>query len=111
MTDRVKLLRVLNTLCGDDDVVVIHSSLAHFSFTSQVSKWDFLYVLRGLVQEGKTVLLPAFTFSFCRTGDFNAAKPSEVGVLADWALELPEFERTSHPIYSYAVAGPKKIIF
>ncbi len=107
MSIRNQLMAVLRHACGEADVVVIHSSMVHFSFLRTIEKWDFLYALRTLVKEGKTVVLPSFTFEFCKTGKYTKELPSEVGVLADWALLLEEFQRTEHPIFSYVVSGPK----
>ncbi len=91
----------------DDRLLVIHSSLPHLKPPAQVGKWDFLWALRQLLAGGHSIAIPAFTFSFCRGKPFDLkASPSETGLLGDWALDLPEFRRTRHPIYSYAVAGP-----
>jgi FkbH-like protein len=72
-----------------------------------MTKWDFLWMLRQLLARGHSLALPAFTFAFCRGTAFTGPNhPSETGQLADWAMTLPEFRRTAHPIYSFAVAGP-----
>ena len=44
-------------------------------------------------------LIPAFTFSSCKTGVFHRDLPSEVGQLADVALELREFSRSNHGLF------------
>ena len=89
-------------------VLIIHSSLVDLRPPTGVEKWDFLWALRQLIKQGDTLVLPAFFFSFCRGKTFSSCEsPSESGILADWALELPEFKRTGHPIYSFAVAGPQ----
>jgi len=109
MSPSKHLEKTLSDLSMDHDVLVIHSSIANFRIDNQ--KWVFLSALRHLIEQGKTLALPAFTFSFCKTGEFSKGMPSEVGILADWALELPEFKRTDHPIYSFAVAGPQRNSF
>ncbi|MBL4759513.1 MAG: HAD-IIIC family phosphatase [Mariprofundaceae bacterium] len=107
---RMALYEELSFVCSTEDVVVIHSSLAHFKPTESIQKWDILFALKKLLEAGKTIVLPSFTFSFCGTGEFSKNLPSEVGVVADWALELSGFERTNHPIYSFVLAGPKSSI-
>lgn len=91
------------------NIAVIHSSFPKLMPPAGFTPWDALYALRGLVREGWTVALPAFTFSFCGGTDYDGAKsPSETGLFADWLLSrFPESLRTPHPIYSFAVVGPR----
>ncbi|MBF0249334.1 MAG: HAD-IIIC family phosphatase [Alphaproteobacteria bacterium] len=105
---RQSILNALRACAHDEQVLVIHSSLPHLQPPAGVTKWDFLYALRVLIEEGRTIALPAFTFSWCGgTPYHHISSASEVGVLADWAMVLNEFQRTPHPIYSYVVAGPR----
>ena len=91
----------------DDELLVIHSSLFALRLDPSTQRWDILSALRHIVDRGRTVALPAFTFSFTQGVPFALdGSPSETGQLADWLLELPEAQRTTHPIYSFAVAGP-----
>ncbi len=62
--------------------------------------------LRALLQEGRTLALPTFTFHFLRAGEYVWTTASETGVLSEAARQLLEFERTENPVYSFAVAGP-----
>ncbi|MEK9970568.1 MAG: HAD-IIIC family phosphatase, partial [Ferrovibrio sp.] len=88
-------------------LLVIHSSLLHFRLPGSVGKRDFQRALRNLLRAGYTLALPSFTFGFCKGIAYNhMTSRSETGQLADWALELAEFRRTPHPIYSFAAAGP-----
>lgn len=107
---RRHLLEILRNLLDDGEpgIAVIHSSLASLGAARALTKWDFVYALEGLAREGWTLALPAFTFSFCRTGRYHFRDSrSETGVLADWLLEGHRASiRTAHPIYSFAVAGP-----
>ena len=78
-----------------DDVVLIHSSFIAFSELRHFDKWLIARELR-LIQPSRTILIPAFTFSSCKTGVFHRDLPSEVRQLADVALELRELaEATS----------------
>jgi len=70
-------------------------------------KWTLMQVLRRLLDEGRTLALPTFTFSFCKGRSFHRLRsPSETGLLGDWFLEMTGTLRTPHPLYSFAVAGP-----
>ena len=56
---------------------------------------------------GITILIPSYTFKSCKGVDFDpAVTPSEVGALGNWVTDLPEFQRSNHPIYSHQIAGP-----
>jgi FkbH-like protein len=97
-----------NVLPARPGMAVIHSSLSGLVAPAEFTRWDALAALDALVRDGWTIALPAFTFSFCGGKAFDVAKsPSEVGALADWALEgLGYAYRTPHPIYSFVTAGP-----
>ncbi len=91
----------------EDTLVVIHSSMPLLGPPSGVRKWDWLFVLDELVRSGKTLAIPAFTFSFCSGQSYHFRdSASEVGILGEWALELNGAKRTAHPIYSFVVVGP-----
>ncbi len=63
--------------------------------------------LQVVVTEQGTLLLPAYTWAFCRGKAFDVRRTkSEVGVLNNWVLKhRPDFQRTQHPIYSFLVWG------
>ena len=62
-------------------------------------------LLRYTNKEG-TVLFPLFNFAFCSTGFFDYNKtPSKMGSLTERARHDIRFNRTAHPIYSFAVSG------
>ncbi len=97
----------------DCDVFEVHSSLSLLSGLSRrPHRWAFLRAVRSLVREGKTLLFPAFTFSYAGGKAFHLQhSPSETGVLADWVLSLPEARRTPSPMFSFVVIGPKLPLF
>jgi FkbH-like protein len=106
---RQVFLETLQHLLGKEPgVVVIHSSLGNLVPSKDFKPHDALYGLDRLVKNGWTVVLPAFTFSFCGGRPFHHQESrSEVGVLADWVLDqFPDARRTPHPIYSFVVVGP-----
>jgi len=88
-------------------IAVLHSSISILLPPPEFEKSDALGALDALVKEGWTLALPAFTFSFCKSGRYHHARTkSEVGNLANWALsELDYAKRTPHPIYSFVVLG------
>lgn len=90
-------------------IAVIHSSFSRLLPPAGFESQDALYAIMRLVGSGWTIALPAFTFSFCGGKAFNARhSPSETGVLADWLLaHVPQAQRTTHPIYSFVVVGPR----
>jgi aminoglycoside 3-N-acetyltransferase len=52
------------------------------------------------------LMLPTFTYSYCRGEDFDvAASPSTVGMLTDRFRERPGVRRTPEPIFSTAIRG------
>lgn len=54
-----------------------------------------------------TLVMPTFTFAYCRTRQFSRADtPSEAGELTEAFRQLPGVERGGHPIYSVAAVGP-----
>ena len=86
---RETLFSALGAVLGNTPgVAVIHSSLAALAPPNPLAKWDALYAVEQLVRQGWTLVFPAFTFSFTRTGVFDREHtPSETGILADWVLE------------------------
>jgi len=110
MLPRDELLDALrNVIPVEPGIAVIHSSLSRLLPPISFESHDALYAIGQLVDSGWTIALPAFTFSFCGGKAFSAGgSPSETGALADWLLaHLPQARRTMHPIYSFAVAGPR----
>ncbi len=63
--------------------------------------------LQELVGEEGTILIPMFTWSFCRGIPYDVRKtPGEVGALGNWILaNRQDFVRTEHPLYSFMVWG------
>lgn len=86
--------------------VVLHSSLV--ALRNMTPKEITTILLEGIerVSASSTVILPAFTPSYCTTQRFHWTETrSEAGVLADLVMrELPA-GRTKHPAYSMVVTG------
>ena len=62
-------------------------------------------LLRAVGKNG-TVIFPTYNWDFCKGKEFNyKTTPCLTGSLGALALRRPEFRRTKHPIYSFAVSG------
>lgn len=88
--------------------IVLHSSLAALRNVTANEIASVLLQTIERVSAWSTVILPAFTLSYCATRCFHWTKAkSETGVLADLVMrELPA-GRTKHPAYSMVVTGPR----
>lgn len=65
--------------------------------------------LQRLVGEEGTLLFPTFNWDFCKGVTFDYYKtPVRTGALPKAALKRRDFERTAHPLYSFAVWGAHK---
>jgi len=67
---------------------------------------NIIEALKEMVGREGTLLFPTYNWGFCRgeAWDYNNTL-GETGALSNYALSLPEFKRTRHPIYSFAVWG------
>jgi FkbH-like protein len=102
-----EIYKSLNSSISDSSIAVIHSSIIHFRIDPEKLKWQLLTALKRLLSDNITIVIPAFTFSFCRGVAFDIVKsPSETGILGDWFQELSGVKRTNHGIYSFATSGP-----
>lgn len=65
-------------------------------------------VIEAVGPEG-TILLPTYNWDFCHGGTFDYNKTKgKTGSLGNLALKRPDFKRTQHPIYSFAVWGKEQ---
>lgn len=64
--------------------------------------------IQELVGTEGTLLFPTFFWGFCHGEGWSMADtPGETGTLSNFALKMPGFKRTQHPLYSFAVWGKK----
>ncbi len=70
---------------------------------------EFINELKNIFNKNNTIIIPTFNWDFCKglPFDYNNSK-SQAGILGDYALKDKDFQRTKHPIYSYAVYGKDK---
>ncbi|MCR4909229.1 MAG: AAC(3) family N-acetyltransferase [Lachnospiraceae bacterium] len=53
-----------------------------------------------------TILIPTFNWDFCKGKTFDIrSTPCKTGIIGKVALKRPDFIRTRHPLYSFAVWG------
>lgn len=94
---------------GDD--ICVHSQI--FSFGKPLlPKKEFLDTLIRLlleqIGETGTLIMPTFTYSFCKQEKYMVSKtPSTVGILTEAFRTYPGAQRTCHPIFSFAVMGKR----
>lgn len=97
---------------GRGDVLCVHSQI--FSFGRPlVSKENFLKiiisVLKKTVGENGILIMPAFSYSFCRNEVFDVRNtPSTVGLLSEYFRKSDGVIRSLHPIFSFSVWGNRK---
>lgn len=95
----------------DDDVLFVHSDVSVFGNLIRPGKAfildGFIEVLQEAIPNG-TLILPAFTYSFCKGEKFNVKKSrSTVGSLTEHFRKKENVLRTRHPIFSVAIWGNK----
>ena len=93
------------------DTIMIHSQLFSLGTLGDIPDREALcdriiVALLDVIGTEGTLILPTFTFSFCRKKVYDPANtPSEMGVLTEIGRKLRGAIRTLHPIYSVAVLG------
>ncbi|MBU1249303.1 MAG: AAC(3) family N-acetyltransferase [Proteobacteria bacterium] len=96
---------------GSGDVLVVHSQV--FSLGRVAALTDkptfaraFIKPMIDAVGSEGGILMPTFSFDFCKTGIFDLTNtPTTMGFLGETFRKFSETERTRHPIYSYALQG------
>jgi aminoglycoside 3-N-acetyltransferase len=99
---------------GLGDKLFIHSDLRSFGKVNpQISKEEYLgafvEVLINLVGKEGTIIMPTFSYSFCKGEIYNPKETlSTVGSLTEYFRQLPDVMRTIDPIFSVATWGDNK---
>ncbi|AQW82002.1 aminoglycoside N3'-acetyltransferase [Campylobacter pinnipediorum subsp. pinnipediorum] len=93
------------------DIICIHSSI--FKFGKPLAKPDDLLLsicntfIKAVGEDG-TVLMPTFTYSFCKNQVYDKINSkSTVGVLGEFFRKMNGVKRTNDPIFSFAVYGKR----
>jgi aminoglycoside 3-N-acetyltransferase len=92
---------------GRTDILLMHSNISGFlKLPLPGQKLQLLLAaLLGAVPNG-TLLVPTFSYRFCKSGVFDAAAtPSEVGLFSEFVRRDRRAMRSSHPIFSMAAIG------
>ena len=92
------------------DTLFVHSDMRRLLRAAGAGREEKLATvvagLHGAVANG-TLLLPTFSYSFCRGEPFSPeATPSTVGLLTEYFRRRPGVRRTAEPLFSTAVLGP-----
>lgn len=99
------------------DTVLLHSSVSRTirrcrQIEAEFSVENLLDSFLDAVGATGTLLLPLFNFAFCRGEAFDLrSTPSTMGALTEVARVDKRFQRTVHPIYSFAVSGTHAPLF
>lgn len=92
----------------DPSMIVLHSSLVALRDVPAADVASLLIEAIQRISARTTVLLPAFTLSYCSTQRYHWTETkSETGVLADLVMQKLPSARTKHPAYSMVATGPR----
>ena len=70
---------------------------------------ELIEELQKILGNKGTILLPTFNWDFCKGVGFDYYKtPVKTGALPKAALKRVDFDRTDHPLYSFAVWGSRR---
>ncbi len=108
--DYLQIFEQLENIAQGDIVYVVSDVLELAKAVQEggqrFDRQQFIQAVLERVGEEGTVLFPAFNWGFCRGQAFDYRRtPSMTGALSREALRRPDFKRTRHPIYSFAVWG------
>lgn len=94
------------------DILCVHSQIFNLG-KPLLPKHEFLHelvlILEELVGEEGTLIMPAFSYSFCNGEIFDVMNtPSTVGILTECFRREVGVKRTHHPNFSFSVWGKKQ---
>jgi len=95
------------------DIILVHSDISVFGklVTSDrnILLESLVKAFRESVGENGTIVMPTFTYSFCKGEVFNTVNTkSTVGALTEYFRTGLDVSRTSHPIFSMAIWGKQR---
>ena len=108
--DLLDALRELGIRRGD--TICVHSQIYSLGKAGMLRN-DYLNmilkVLKEAVGENGTIIMPAFSYSFCDKQIFDVQESkSTVGILTEFFRNSEGVSRTVHPIFSFSVWGRRK---
>ena len=98
-------------ICPGDSIFV-HSDLKSFGKLAEAVSRDefigtFIRALIDAVGENGNVIMPTFSYSFCKKEVFDPENtPSTVGIMTEYFRKIPGVKRSSDAIFSVAAIGP-----
>jgi aminoglycoside 3-N-acetyltransferase len=112
MIDDKKFNLFLDSLnINKGDILYISSDITkilyYFKKEKKIFKIEeFLQYFINRVGKNGTILIPTFSWDFCRYGLFDTLKTkSFTGAISNYALKRDDFIRTKHPMFSFAIYG------
>lgn len=111
--DIITKLKAIGICEGDD--IFIHSNIGFFGKLKDCSTQEllcktFTEALINTVGEEGTIILPAFTYSFCKNEIYDPLySKSACGILTEYIRRLPQADRTTDPNFSVAVIGKHQV--
>ena len=103
----IKILKELDIKKNDD--LMIHGDSAiiyQYNINKKRGFSLFFQTIEDYIKKGGTILIPSFTFSFCKTKKFdrNLTK-SQTGNFSQTFGKRINVKRTNHPIFSFYIKG------
>ena len=104
-----ELIKKMNIKKGENIFIASDILRIGLKFYEKKETFDldiFLDKLKEKITKEGTIVFPTYNWDFCKgiSFDYNKTK-SKTGALSQKALKRKEFQRTQHPIYSFAVWG------
>lgn len=94
------------------DILMVSSDVTRLMFSEyhRIGAMPDLNVLidslKEAVGDDGTLIFPTYTWDFCKGLPYDICKSDcKVGTLSNAVLQRPDFRRTKHPLYSFAVWG------
>jgi len=112
LTERDIHLALESVIASDDEVIVLFSGIytfAHrFGWPVEQSPSRILAVIEEHIGSNRTLLIPTYSFSFCSAKVFDLERTeTDIGAIPNAAIGRLGYFRTSQPINSYSVRGPR----
>lgn len=109
--DNIKKILVTSNI-KKGDTVILHGNLGSINQIQEKSlnKLSFFFnVLISYLGKRGTILVPSFTYSFCKKENFNVQNSKTyISDFSEKCRHLKIFHRSYHPIFSFLIYGFKK---
>jgi aminoglycoside 3-N-acetyltransferase len=99
---------------SNNNIFFLHTDLTNYFPNSNnwLEKCSSLYDLLIEYFKNHTLIVPSFTYSFCKTRLFNKKDSnSEVGIFTEYFRNQKNTIRSNHPIFSVSSIGPNSNLF